>query len=321
MKYFFKKSYLLLPLLMLLLVTTSCEDDLNVVNPNEPTLDVLDTEDGIRRAMLGMFDVFDGGFVWIVNAHHECMGDALYIPWGNFSWRWANQPTSITLDDGTVVTPPQGGTQEQELVLRNDRAQGDNNAFIWEWAYMYRLNNTGNLLLSKLDEGTIELSGDAATKEATIRAFAHFWKGFAYSRIGSMYSAGIVTDIFGETNPDFVTRQAMIDAATAQLDLAIDQLGRVADEGVYADFLAAGIPDFMRPNGVPSPAEFVKNINTLKARNILVNTKFFDMTDQQWEEIRSLAANGIQPGDVYLEFRTADENSNFRTGFNPYRLC
>ncbi|MEM6397871.1 MAG: RagB/SusD family nutrient uptake outer membrane protein [Bacteroidota bacterium] len=318
MKYFFKKGLFLLPALMLLL--TACEEDLDVVNPNEPTLDVLDTEDGIKRAMLGMYNTFDGGFVWVVNAHHECMGDALYIPWGNFSWRWANQPTSITLDDGTVVTPPQGGTQAQELVLRNDRAQGDNNAFIWEWAYMYRLNNISNLLISKLDEGTIELSGDAATKEATVRAFAHFWKGFTYSRIGSMYSAGIITDVFGETNPNFVTRQALIDEANNQLDLAIDQLGRVGDEAVYAEFLSAGIPDFMRPDGVPTTDEFVRNINTLKARNILVNTKVADMTDQQWAQIESLASNGLQQGDNYLQFRTADENSNFRTGFNPYRV-
>jgi len=317
MKSFFIRIALVLPMFLL---AVSCQDDLDVQNPNAPTLDVLDSEEGLLRSMLGMYSVFDGGYVWIAQAHHECMGDALFIPWGNFSWRWANQPTKIILDDGTVVTPPQGGSQAQELILRNDRAQGDNNAFGWEWAYMYRLNNIGNLILSKLEEGNIVLTGDAATKEATIRAFARFWKGFAYSRIGSLYSAGIVNDEFSATNPNFVSRQLVIDAANEQLDLAIQQLNSIADETVYAATLERGIPDYMRPNGVPSPQSFVRMINTLKARNTLVNTKVADMTQEQWQEVLDLASNGLQPGDNILEFRTANENAFFVTAFNPYRV-
>ncbi len=301
-------------------LAVSCEEDLDVQNPNDPTLDVLDTEDGLFRAMLGMYSVFDGGYVWIAQAHHECMGDALYIPWGNFSWRWANQPTKIILDDGTVVTPPQGGSQANELILRNDRAQGDNNAFIWEWAYVYRLNNIGNLLLNKLDEGNITLSGDAASKEATIRAFAHFWKGFAYSRIGSLYSAGILTDEFGANNPDYVTKERMIEEANAQFDRAIQQLGSISDEAVYTTTLERGIPDFMRPTGVPTIESFTRLLNTAKARNILVNTKVANMTNELWNEVLNLASDGLQPGDNILEFRTANENSFFLTGFNPYRV-
>lgn len=316
MKSLFQKTLFLLPLLILM----ACQDDLIVENPNEPTLDVLDTEDGLKRSMLGVYNTFDGGFVWIAGAHHEIMGDALYIPWGNYGWRWSNQPTNITLDDGTVITPPQGGTQAQELIRINDRGQGGTNAFSWEWNYMYQVNNVGNLLLQKLNEGTIVLSGAAETKAATVEAFARFWKGFAYSRIGSLYAAGLVTSEFGGTNPDFVNNAGVLAAATTELDGAIAALGRVTDIPAYEEFIAAGIPDFMRPDGVLSPAEFIKMINTLKARNILVNTRVENMTTAQWTQVRTLAAAGLQEGDNKFEFRTAEENANFRTGFNPFRV-
>ena len=221
-----------------LLVPVACSDNLDVVNPNEPTLGVLDSEEGFLRLMLGTYDAFDGvtcNFPWIATAHQECMGDAIYIPWGNFSWRWANQPTKIILDDGTVVTPPQGGSQAQELILRNDRAQGDNNAFWLEWSAMYRMNNHANLLLAKLDEGTVEFSGDAATKNAVARAWAYFWKGWAYSRIGSLYSAGIINNEFSATNPDYVTNQEVIAEATKQLDEAISILQGVSESAANVD--------------------------------------------------------------------------------------
>ncbi|MCB0612978.1 MAG: RagB/SusD family nutrient uptake outer membrane protein, partial [Phaeodactylibacter sp.] len=306
-----------------LLVPVACSDNLNVVNPNEPTLGVLDSEEGFLRLMLGTYDAFDGvtcNFPWIVSAHHECMGDAIYIPWGNFSWRWANQPTKIILDDGTVVTPPEGGSQAQELILRNDRAQGDNNAFWLEWASMYRLNNHANLVLAKLDEGNIEFTGDAATKQSVSRAWAHFWKGWAYSRIGSLYAAGIINNEFSATNPDFVSNQEVIAEANSQLDQAISILQGVSESTDYTTLVERSIPDFMRPNDVPSPQSWIRIMNTLKARNLLVNKKVRDMTNADWEAVLSLAENGLTPDDNILALRTADENALFRTCFTPYRV-
>ncbi|MEM1357523.1 MAG: RagB/SusD family nutrient uptake outer membrane protein [Bacteroidota bacterium] len=318
MKVIFKK----LLFLTLLVGFLACDDDLEVVNPNDPTLDVLDTEEGLQRSMLGIYNTFGTGwYPWIVHAYHEVMGDAMYIPWGNWGFRWANQPTSITLDDGTVVTPPQGGTQGEQLQLFNDRAQGTGNAFSHEWREMYSLNNIGNLLLEKLAGGTIELAGDATTKTATVEAYAHFWKGFAYSRVGSMYAAGIITDEFGGNNPSFVSNTELLTEANAQLDAAIEALNRIDNLEPYESFLSAAIPDYMRPDGILSPDEFIRMINTQKARNILANTRLEDMTPAQWEEVRSLAAAGLQPGDNKLELRTADENAAFGTSiFVSYRI-
>ncbi|MFT4023196.1 MAG: hypothetical protein QM664_05360 [Flavihumibacter sp.] len=78
---------------------------------------------------------------------------------------------------------------------------------------MYNLNNAGNTILANVDE--ITFTGDAATKKAVIKAWAHWWKGFAYSHIGSVYYAGIINDLAnGEnlngTNGLYVTKEAII---------------------------------------------------------------------------------------------------------------
>ena len=57
-------------------------------------------------------------------------------------------------------------------------------------------------MLKALENPDISFSGDAATKRATLKAWAQWWKGYAYSRIGSMYLAGIINDDpgLGNTN-------------------------------------------------------------------------------------------------------------------------
>lgn len=304
--------------ILALLLFVSCSEELDVKNPNEPTLDVLEGEEGLTRLMLGMYNVEDGGYVWIAQAHHECMGDALYIPWGNFGWRWANQPTSITLDNGTVVTPPQGGPQGDMLSSFNARAQGDNNAFNWEWTYMYRYLNIANLLLERVESTTFDSDGDQ--KAATVKGFANYFKGFAYSRLGSLYSAALLTDESGKSNPNYVDNQAVLAAANAALDLAIAEFSKVSNTAVYEALMSRAIPSFMAVAGIPSPEQMIKDMNSLKARNLLVNKKVKDMTSADWNEILNLTANGLQSGDINLEWRTANENSLFLTGFNPYRV-
>ena len=62
-----------------------------------------------------------------------------------------------------------------------------------EWAYMYQLNNACNGILAAVD-GITNYTGDAATKKNTLKAWAYWWKGWAYSRIGSLYYAGIINN-------------------------------------------------------------------------------------------------------------------------------
>ena len=220
------KSYIkfFLPLLVLSLSFFSCKKDLTVTNTNEPSLDALNAETGVINFAAGgvyiagfgdethnyvktVDDQLGMGFMMLVIGNHESLGDNIYIPWGNNSFKFNDNPQWWKLDDGTTVQNPIGGGQIVELRLRNDRAYGASNAFLPEWTYMYFLNNSTNVLLSKLD--ATGFSGDAAAKKNILKAWAYWWKGYAYSRIGSMYTAGSITDVPNETNGNFVVHDAI----------------------------------------------------------------------------------------------------------------
>jgi hypothetical protein len=268
----------------------------------------------------GVYNGAANGYYWVAFAYHEAMGDAIYIPWGNFSFRWVNQPTSITLDDNTVVTPPQEGSQGEALEVRNVRTQQGENAFIWEWQSMYAVNNTANLILSLVDD--TELSGDAELKRSVFKAWAYYWKGYAYSRIGSMYTAGLIIDEPGVTNGDFVSNAEVLAEAKVNLDLAKAELDQIAADIV--PITSNIIPDNLVPSpfrgSAPSSAmskdAWIRNINTLLARNILVNTKVTDMTAADWNEVFNLTSNGIQASDYVFVMKQDGNNWEVSTTVN-----
>ncbi len=274
--------------------------DLDVQNPNEPTPEVLFTEAGVQRLSAGFYEAFDRGvpsnFIWNVQVYHESMGDALVMPWGNWQYRWVNQPSQITLDNGTVVTPPEGGTQPQEIQRINTRQLDTDGAIPQEWNSMYYLNNEANILIGVLDgevlgsEGTVDFGTNAAAKEQGYRAWAHFWKGYAYARIGSMYVGGLILDVAGETNGDFVSREEIIAESNRQFDLAVGFAGgfdAIADDVVPE--LIASDPEA----GAPTSASLAASANTMKARNLLVNTRKANMSAADWQQILSLTASGL----------------------------
>lgn len=313
----------ILSIILVVFVIAACQDQLDVVNKNEPTPQALNSENGIIQFGAGIYNDmlfpdnnFD--FTWIAQAAHEAMGDAIYIPWGNFGWRWVNQVSSITLDNGTVITPPEEADQAASLKRRNTRDQTTSNIFNHEWTTMYFVNNSANLVLEKLEEGIV-FSGDQATKEGVITAWAHWWKGYAYSRLGSMFVAGLILDESGTTNGNYVDNQALLAEATEHFDLAIQQLNALSANEDYTSILQGLIPQIYRPSGVPTPAEWVRNINTMKARNLLVNKKDADKTSEDWNAIRTLAEAGMQSGD--FNFCVYIDGNNFNTSTTvPYRL-
>lgn len=280
-----------------LLIAACDTTDLDVQNPNEPTPEVLQTEAGLQRAAEGFYEAFDlaepKNFAWIVQAYHEFMGDALVSPWGNWQFRWISQVARVMLDDGSVVLPPQGGAQALEIARVNNREQDVESAVVQEWASMYFLNNQANLVLETLDAGTVTFSGDAAAKEAGYRAWAHFWKGYAYARIGSMYEQGLVLDVFGQTQSAYVNPAEVIAESNRQFDLAIDHAASfdaVRDDVVPALFIDAEVSG-------PTAASLQQAAHTLKARNLLVNTRRDAMTAADWEQVRALTQQGLQSND------------------------
>ena len=116
-----------------LVFTISCKkSSLDLENPNEPGIPALQSEEGVKRAALGVYSKFGLEYWWFTLQYHDIMGDTYFASVGNFSWRWANQPTKIITSSGQTLLPPQGGSQGTELRNRNSRAQGDNNAFQFE---------------------------------------------------------------------------------------------------------------------------------------------------------------------------------------------
>jgi hypothetical protein len=308
----------------------ACKDELaEVTNKNEPTVAALGTESGLISFAKGgtylngigtYYATVDdqlgprvgknlGYFTNVVYGLHESMGDVIFIPWGNQNFKFADNPTDITLDDNTNVPMPIGTTQPFELRLRNDRAYGPGNTFLMEWTQMYFLNNAMNVLLSKIDDATYQ--GNAEVKKSTLKAWAYWWKGYAYSRIGSMYVAGVITDEPNKTNDVYVSNADLINEANRNFDLAVTQLQAISDVAVYNQVLGITIPGYCQTGegGIPAPDAWIRNINTMKARNILVNTRVADMTAANWTTIQTLTTDGIRESDpVFVVKTTPDFN-------------
>jgi hypothetical protein len=259
----------------------------------------------------------------MVQTFHNTMGDNTWSSVGNFGMRWANQTESIILDNGTVLTPPQGGTQGFELKSRNTRANGDQNVFNYEWTAMYQINNQANLILDQLESPSLKLTGNVEAKKNTLKAWAYWWKGFAYSRIGSMYVAGIITDALNETNEQFKNRTEIIAEATANFDKSVTALNAITDMATYNALMDKLILSFTKvgKGGIFTPAAWKRHINTYKARNILVNKKVGELTATEWAEILSLTENGIEAADKILTMRSADaQDVVLQTAWSPFRL-
>ncbi len=320
-----KKRIIFLTLIALL---AGCKDELSdVVNKNEPNETALTYEAGL--AAFGKGGVYMTGFgtfyasvddqlgprtgknlgyvTMMIYGLHESMGDVIYVPWGNQSFRYANNPTDFTLDDGSIVHNPIGVSQPYELRLRNDRAYGAANTLLMEWTPMYFLNNAMNVMLSHIDDAA--MTGDEETKRATLKAWAYWWKGYAYARIGSMYIAGVISDVPNQTNGDFVTNREIVAEAMKNFDKAIAELNKIDDTGPYADLLTTMIPGYCQQGkgGIPTPEAWIRNINTMKARTLLVNKRVAEMTSADWSALATLTDEGIQQDDPVFVLKTTED--------------
>jgi starch-binding outer membrane protein, SusD/RagB family len=144
------------------------------------------------------------------------------------------------------------------------------------------------------------------------KAWCYWWKGFAYARIGSIYYAGIIDDADIGTNGNYVTKEQIITESNANLDKAIAALQSLNDDEDYQAIIGRLIPNFFKlgKGNVPTPEMWIRNINTLKARNILVNKTVATMAAADWEAILTLTNNGINATDNVF---TARSSADFLT--------
>jgi len=171
-----------------------------------------------------------------------------------------------------------------------------------------------NQVLSIASSTTFTGTG-AATKKATVDAWAYWWKGYAYARLGSIYYAGLIQNegtTAATTNGNYVTKEALITESNANFDKAATAIGAATSIADYNATFGKLIPEFLQKGkgGVLTPAMWLRNINTMKARNILVNTTRSAMSATQWSSILTLVNNGINATDLIFTGRT-DPNGDF----------
>jgi starch-binding outer membrane protein, SusD/RagB family len=314
---------ILVGLLSFGLLLSSCEKQLDVKNNNQPTPESAANEKGVISLAQGgiyrngFFDLkySDGvyGRFWAgATGFHEMMGDVIGIEAANAYLNQLGCPNKVTWDNGNVVLNPSAvNTQYALLRSVNVNSQQGGNPTYYEWAYMYNMIISANSVLDIAAKTTF--SGNAATKSATVKAWAYFWKGYAYARLGSIYYAGLIQNgLSGSTNNVFVSKEALITESNANFDKAVTAIDAATSLPDYNDVLGKLIPAFCQigKGGVLTGAEWKRNINTLKARNILVNTTVAAMSAAQWASILTLTNNGVKAGDLIFTGRT-DANGDF----------
>lgn len=310
-----------IPIIAILFTICSCKSQLDIENPNKPTPESAATESGILALGQGIYvsgfydlkyyDAVTGRFWSNVIGYHEQMGDVIGMEAANQYMNQLGCPDKVTLDNGTIVLSP-GFPPKQLSLIRaiNKNAEAGANPLFFEWAYMYQMNKTANYLLAIVEK--VPFTGDGETKKKVIRAWAYWWKGYAYSRIGSMYYAGIINDDLAvaddptTTNANYVSKETMIAAANAKLDTAAQILATLTANGDYNLALGKLIPAFFQvgKGGVFTPDAWIRNINTLKARNLLVNTTVDAIPATRWDSILTLSNNGIRQNDLVFTGRS-----------------
>lgn len=344
------KNKIVYSLVLFTLITAiGCKKQLDISNVNQPTPATAENEAGLLSLAQGsiyrngFFDLKynDGvyGRYWAgTMGFQELMGDIVGAEAANAFMNQIGCPNKVTLDNGSDVINPNNPKTQYELVrYANQNAQGGSNTTFYQWAYMYNMITAANGILNLAEKVPFTGTG-ASTKKATILAWAYWWKGYAYSSIGSMYYAGIIQNAKtadAATNGNYVTKEAIIQEANSNFDKAISALAGATSTTDYNATIAKLIPSYVQTGrgGIITPAMWTRSINTMKARNILVNTPLASMTAAQWSNILTLTTNGVQQTDLiftgrtnalgsFLENTVADKTSqNAATGStNTYKL-
>lgn len=320
------KKYIIIFLTLTVFAFIGCKKDLALENPNSPTPESIKDETGIvsfatggiyingfRNAKYtdGVFGPFWSGAL----GFHEMMADVISCDAANSFMNQIGCPEKITFDNGTSSLNPNAPNTQKALIRQiNTNQSAGNNTLYYEWAYMYNLISSCNLLLEKVDG--IAFLGDAVSKKAAITAWAYWWKGYAYSRIGSIYYAGLINNNSFTTNGNYVTKEAIINEANSNLDKAAAAAAGAPSITNFVALLARIIPiDYQVGLGGPTtPAMLQRNVNTLKARNLLVNKTVATMTTADWTNVLTLANTGILATDKVFAVRS-DALGNLFTSF------
>jgi len=325
---------------IMIALASSCKKQLNQINPNSPTLaGNVTNEKGITAYAMGgvYWNGFNYGDGWLGNSYfslpwgyHELMGDVVGGGAGsNNQTTTMGVPDSFTPDPvgdpGTVVT----NSSPQVSIIRSYNTAAAtasaNNALYYEWTNMYAMINVMNTVLLQLPN----VSDLSADKVATVKAWCYWWKGYAYAQLGTLYYAGLIEDKPNVINNQFVSHTAIIAQSDSLLSAALGQLKGIANQGDYTAVITELIPVQCQVGlGLPlTTAQWIGTINTMLARNILLNrlSPFVNgnpsatitgasipaIASADWAAIISYCQAGVQNGDNVFTGRSTATNSFF----------
>ena len=319
-----KKIYIIA--FVALLLGSCSKETLKLYNPNESGSESIKTEAGMQKFALGVYHPMRTAYyAWLSLTLHNLMGDATTAHAGNFSFWHSNTIYSITRPNGTVLSTPFGKTQIEVLKSRNTREQGIENAFHNEWVAMYGTIGHCNMALKTLDANEVTFKDNAEVKKKAYKVWFLWWKGFAYSRIGSLYTKGVITNEYNSLNT-YHSHEEIITEANRVFAEAKAILATINEsDAAYQEVIGSIIPSQFKvgKGGVVTPQMFIRNINTYMARNLLVNKYAANLTPADLTEIQNLANAGIRESDKIFTMRSvANDNVCFvgGTGWSPYRL-
>jgi hypothetical protein len=332
-------KYSIILLLPALLLGACKKAILQLPNPNSPTPgSSLVTEGGIDAFAMGIYEKFiayeagDGNLnffqlQWMMESN---MGDENFSPYSNWGGRYPMNIATITLPApfNTVINNPSGfATQLDILQSENTRTAGDGNSIQYEWDVFYYINAQANTLLGALNNSALVLSGDAATKKKLLQAWAYYWKGYSYSKLGSMYIAALIDDSPDSTNHGlssnvYLANTSILADANANFNTALALFNSITEDADYDATFEAIVPTFNQNTKIITPAMFARQIHTFEARNYLANHKVASMGASDWNTILNQADSGMVAGDYTLEWgmTPSDVNDLSSGGFHPFEM-
>ncbi|HJT75511.1 MAG TPA: RagB/SusD family nutrient uptake outer membrane protein [Chitinophaga sp.] len=323
---------------LLLSGTIACKKELNVGNPNLPTVEGnVNTESGLVALSVGAVYVngFKNGDDWLGNSYFslpygysELLADVVGAQASNQLISTISIPEYYVLDNNTQVNTSLSNISQ--IRANNTRAQtgAGYNPLYYQWLNMYAMNSACNTVLSLVDK--ISFSGDATTRANTIKIWCYWWKGYAYASIGSMYYSGLIVNEAGGKSNHYVVKDSVLAESNKYFNMAANLLQTgISSTSDYQAVLTELIPSFCQVGngGVLTTAMWIRNINTMLARNLLVNrlapfvnrnpdativnSSTTPMTAADWNTVLTLAGNGIQKGDYVFTGRSAAANGFF----------
>jgi starch-binding outer membrane protein, SusD/RagB family len=304
----------------------SCSKELDQINPNSPTLSSTNTEIGIVGFAVGAIykngfnqvdvstlNVLGDSYFGLCYGYHELMADVISAEAANQSINVVNVPDYVIYDNS--VKQKNTSSSRDVFKISNSRDNRSNNPTYFEWTYMYSMLNACNLLLERIDV-VGDYSGDAATKKNTLKAWAYWWKGYAYSRIGSLYYSGLAVNSSASSENKYKIHDDIIAESNLNLDKATTLLSSISTVADYTSIVGKLIPSFCQSGngGILTTDMWKRNINTLKARNLIVAKRATALTTADLTAIKTLADAGINSTDFVFTGRTTTANGFFSAG-------